>query len=160
MNTATGYTETELIRLLKQKDPVAINILYDKYGAPIYGFTSQVLHNKKLVNDTFVEVFLMITQTVHQFDSSKSRFFTWMMQIASQVTLQKLKSSTNRIYADSAVTIDSKSRDGLTGGEHQALDLAFLKGYSLDEVAGRMGIPARVVKEKMNKALLTINSQE
>lgn len=161
MTAATRYTETELIRLLKQKDPAAINILYDKYAPPIYGFICQVLQDTKFANESLVDVFLKITESVHQYNPSKSRFFTWMMQISGQVVLQKLKAYSNRTFADSSMTpVDGNRVAGLVGGEQEGTELAFLKGYSPDEVACKMGITASVVKEKMNRALLQINSKD
>jgi DNA-directed RNA polymerase specialized sigma24 family protein len=159
-----AHTDPELVALLKQKDPGACIFLYEKYAGPLYGLISQVLSDTTSINETFVEAFTRIIHSIDQHDPAKTRLFTWMMQLARQTAIEKLKSTTSRIYSGSAVTEHGgKVVGGMTADLHydeqQVLNLAYLKGYTVEEMAGQLGMSAASVKETMNKALLAINSK-
>jgi RNA polymerase sigma factor (sigma-70 family) len=158
------HTDSELVDLLKKKDPDACIFLYEKYAGALYGLISQVLADPKQVNETFVEGFARIIHSIDQHDPSKTRLFTWMMQLVREIAIEKLKSTASRIYSGSTATEQGgRTVGGMIAGLHhdeqQVLNLTYLKGYSVEEVAGHLGMTADSVKAKMNKALQTINSK-
>jgi DNA-directed RNA polymerase specialized sigma24 family protein len=159
-----NYTDPELVALIKQKDPQAYVFLYEKYAGALYGLINQILQDPKTVNETFVEAFATIVRSIDQHQEKKSRLFTWMMQLTRQVAIEKLKTVSPRTYSGSAVAEPGVKVVGgmmseLHQDEQQVLSLAYLKGYSVEEVAGQLGMTTDSVKAKMNKALLAINSQ-
>ena len=164
MKHAPGYTDPELVALLKRKDPEACIFLYEKYGSALYGLINQVLPDTKAAEEAFVEVFATILHSIHEHDSSKSRFFTWLMQLTRQVAIEKLKSISPRIYSEAglkepAVKVVGGLISSLHADEQQVINLTYLKGYSVKEVAGKLEISEEAVRERINKALLAINSQ-
>lgn len=164
MKTAAIHTDPELVALLKQKEPQAFTFLYEKYGAAIYGLIRQVLPDPRLANETFVEAFITIARSIDQHDSSKSRLFTWIIQKARQTAIEKLKSISARTYPEVGVNPPKASfmqglSPNLDTDQQAIIELAYLKGYSAEEIARLMALPVETIKQRMNKALIAINSQ-
>ncbi|HEV7780998.1 MAG TPA: sigma factor-like helix-turn-helix DNA-binding protein [Chitinophagaceae bacterium] len=164
MKPVPAHTDPELVALLKKKDPEAFIFLYEKYAGALYGLIEQVLGSTGLADETFVEAFTTIVRSIDQHDSSKSRLFTWMMQLTREWAIEKLKSTSPRTYSEAEVREPGvKVVGGLMSNLHideqQVINLAYLKGYSVEEMAGKLAIPPEVVKQRINKALIAINSQ-
>jgi DNA-directed RNA polymerase specialized sigma24 family protein len=159
-----AHTDPELVALLQKKDPEAFIFLYEKYAGALYGLVNQVLAGTDAVNETFVEVFVRIARSIGQHDSSKSRFFTWLLQMTRETAIEKLKSISSRTYPEAGVKEPGvKVVGGLMSSLHideqQVINLAYLKGYSVEEMAGKLELPPEIVRQRINKALIAINSQ-
>jgi len=161
MKPVPAYTDPLLAGLLKQKDPGACNFLYEKYAGALYSLIGQILPGTNTANELLVEAFVTIIDSIEEYDPSRGRLFTWMMQLTRQIAIGQLKAGsvspgTEPIQEDSGGVRGLISK--LQGDEQQVISLAYLKGYSVEEVAGQLGIPAELVKAKMNKGLVAINS--
>ena len=164
MKPGPDHTDPELVALLKQKDPEAVIFLYEKYAGAIYGLINQVLAGTDAVSETFVEAFTSIVHSIDQHDSSKSRLFTWMMQLARELAIEKLKGISPRTYSEAdvkepGVKVVGGLMSSLHKDEQQVMTLAYLRGYSVEEMAGKLEISTETVKQRINKALIAINSQ-
>lgn len=164
MKPFAQHTDEELVAFLKRKDPAACNYLYEKYGGVIYGLVKQVLHDHENSNESFVEIFASIIQSIDQYDPLKTRLFTWMMQNARQKAIEKLKATPPRRY--SVLPVSNINANPVTRmihdlhqDEQKVINLTYLKGYSVEEVAGELGMTADNVRATMNKALQALNSQ-
>ena len=163
MKPVPAYTDPLLADLLKQKDPAACHFLYEKYAGALYGLIDQILPGSKNNNELLGQAFTRIIDSINEYDASRGRLFTWMMQLVRQLAIDQLKAgSQQEVPGMDPLHKDSRGVKGLIaklqGDEQQVICLIYLKGYSIDEIARQLGIPPEIVKIKINKGLVAIHS--
>jgi RNA polymerase sigma-70 factor (ECF subfamily) len=86
------YTEQELVTLLLQKNDQAFNYLYDNYSPALFGIINQIIPDKELSADVLQNVFVNIWKKIDSYDETKGRLFTWMLNIARNAAIDKIRS--------------------------------------------------------------------
>lgn len=178
MNTTILHSETELIAMLKSKDEKAFNYLYDNYSGALYGVILKVLDKEELANDLLQEVFVKIWRSIEQYDSSKGRLYTWMLNIARNSAIDVLRSKSfqqeqktidieNSVYLNESRRNTENNTDTLglkksvmnLKPEFRILiDLAYFQGFTQEEISKTLQIPLGTVKTRMRNAILELKS--
>ena len=165
-------SEPELIALLQKRDRKGYEILYDKYSAALFGAIIRIVKQTELAEDILSETFIKIANSFHQYDQSKGRLFTWMINIARNQSIDKLRS---KDYRGGLITtsieseyenlrnyntniepshFDVKTIVSFLKPTHKLLiDLAFFQGYTHKEISSKLQIPLGTVKTKIRKAV-------
>ena len=170
------YSEEELVVLLQSKDQGAFSYLYDNYAAALNGIIYRMVENRELAEDILQEAFIKIWNNFSNYDSSKGRLFTWMLNITRNLTIDTLRSKgykkQGKISSDenfvSNYTDDNKIAErfdamglrkqlvSLKPEQRSIIDLAYFGGYTQDEISKEMGIPLGTVKTRMRTAILEL----
>ena len=58
----------------------------------LYGVIFRIVQSKEYTEEIIQDVFVKIWNSVHQYDSQKGRFYTWMINIARNTAIDYLKS--------------------------------------------------------------------
>ena len=66
--------------------------MYDNYSGALYGVIFRIVQSKEYTEEIIQDVFVKIWNSVHQYDSQKGRFYTWMINIARNTAIDYLKS--------------------------------------------------------------------
>jgi RNA polymerase sigma-70 factor (ECF subfamily) len=174
LTTVQTYAEPELVHLLRQKEETAFRYLYDNYAGALNGVILQIIPDQALASDVLQEVFLNIWRRIDSYDASKGRLFTWMLNIARNAAIDMTRSkayqnSQKNRELDSNVHIGTEGSNpsldhiglskviGQLKEEHRVLiDLAYLKGYTHEEIAKLQEIPLGTVKTRIRAALLQL----
>ena len=174
MTTVQTYAEPELVHLLRQKEETAFRYLYDHYAGALNGVILQIIPDQALASDVLQEVFLNIWRRIDSYDAAKGRLFTWMLNIARNAAIDMTRSkayqnSQKNRELDSNVHIGTEGSNtsldhiglskviGQLKEEHRVLiDLAYLKGYTHEEIAKLQEIPLGTVKTRIRAALLQL----
>ncbi len=91
-------TENDLLVLVQQQDPAAFSKLYDDYSAAIYGVVLKVLRgNEEAAQEVLQDAFVKIWSRAASYDVAKGRPFTWMVNIARNAAIDKLRSKEMRV---------------------------------------------------------------
>jgi RNA polymerase sigma-70 factor, ECF subfamily len=171
-DTAT-YSEEELVLMLKQQSREAFNYLYKSYSAVLYGVICKVIRDEHTAQDVLQEVFVKIWNNVAQYDARKGRIYTWMINIARNAAIDKLRSRGEIMKAkiqtgEETVNILSgnmkseqltdaiglrKMVAGLKPEYEAVVDLAYFKGFTMDEISKQLEIPLGTVKTRMRSAI-------
>jgi RNA polymerase sigma-70 factor (ECF subfamily) len=169
------YSEEELVSQLKQKDEQAFSHLYDSYAGALYGLVRQIVPDKELSNDVLQEVFVNIWRKIDSYDSSKGRLFTWMLNIARNASIDKIRS---RNYQENLLKapIDENDiahpvvRQGiddyglkklifkLKDEQRMLIDLSYYQGFTHDQIARALNIPLGTVKTRLRTALMQLRT--
>lgn len=178
MNNNIALSETELISLLKSKDEKAFNYLYDNYSGALYGIILKVLGKEELANDILQEVFVKIWRSIEQYDHSKGRLYTWMLNIARNSAIDTLRSKGFQ-QEQKTTDIDNNVHlnDGRRSSTHNTdvlglkksvmnlkpefrvlIDLAYFQGFTQEEISQTLNIPLGTVKTRMRNAILELKS--
>jgi RNA polymerase sigma factor (sigma-70 family) len=173
---AKKYSEEELILSLQQRDQQAFSYLYDNYAPALNGVIFRMVEEKELAEDILQEAFIKIWDNFTQYDSSKGRLFTWMINLTRNLTIDTLRSKNykkqQKISADEnsvsnlsnnysgAERFDTiglrKNVENLKPEQKRIIDLAYFSGYTQDEIAKEIGIPLGTVKTRMRTAIIEL----
>lgn len=165
--------EDELVALLKKKDKRALEYLYDNYSAAVYGVIFRIVNTKELADEVLQDCFLKVWERIGTYDAQKGRLFTWMINIARNLAIDKLRSSdvkksrsTQDVDLLRSVNDESYSEknnpehigvkemlDNLSPEQKFVLDLMYFQGYSQSEISDEYNIPLGTVKTRVRSAI-------
>lgn len=169
-----SIAEEELVSLLKSKDQKGFNILYNNYSGALFGVINKIVQSDDDANDLLQDTFLKIWRNIDNYDSSKGSIFTWMMNIARNLSIDRVRSADfrdssqnismeqNIIYQvdseyQAVMDVDSiglrKVVDNLKPEYRQLIELVYYKGYTQAEVSEEYGIPLGTVKTRIKAAV-------
>lgn len=159
-------SQEELLVLIYKKDEKAFTHLYDMYSKSLFSVISVLIKNTEEAEDVLQEVFVKIWKNLESYNESKGRFYTWIVNIARNTAIDKLRSkdfnnSKKNLSTDNFVTILggsdklSNKTDSIGIQEFikrlkpkciQIIDLLFFKGFTQQEAAEELEIPLGTVK--------------
>jgi RNA polymerase sigma factor (sigma-70 family) len=167
------YNEEELVQLLKHRSREAFNYLYKQYSPVLYGVVYKVINDEQTSQDVLQDVFVKIWNNVAQYDPAKGRLYTWMINIARNGAIDKLRSKgeimRSKIHTGENVvdnlgqTLKTEQSTDTIGlrkmvsnlkPEYETIvRLAYFEGYTLDEISKALEIPLGTVKTRMRSAI-------
>jgi len=159
-------SQEELLVLIYKKDEKAFTHLYDMYSKSLFSIISLLIKNTEEAEDVLQEVFVKIWKNLDSYNESKGRFYTWILNIARNTAIDKLRSkdfnnSKKNLSSDNFVSILGSSDklsnkvDSIGIQEFvkrlkpkciQIIDLLFFKGFTQQEAAEELDIPLGTVK--------------
>ncbi|HWC54652.1 MAG TPA: sigma-70 family RNA polymerase sigma factor, partial [Chitinophagaceae bacterium] len=92
MGSKTSYSEQELVTLLQQQNQQAFGYLYDNYANALHGIIFSIVKENETASDVLQEVFMNIWKKIGSYDPGKGRLFTWMLNIARNAAIDKIRS--------------------------------------------------------------------
>ncbi len=174
MASTEKYSEQELIIALKARDDQAFSYLYDHYSGSLYSIILQIVKSPEVADDVLQEVFINIWRKIESYDPLRGRLFTWMLNISRNASIDMLRSKsymnsqknqeiTDNVYGSDQVTQTNIDGIGLTKflgklkpEQRILIELAYLKGYTHEEIAQIEDIPLGTVKTRIRNALLQL----
>lgn len=170
------YSEEELIYLLKNRDQSAFSYLYDNYSGVLFGVIYKMLENREVAEDVLQEAFIKIWNNFTNYDASKGRLFTWMLNLTRNLTIDtirskgykkqaKIQNSENAVnnITDKANTTEKFDALGirkhltlLKNDQKEIIDLAYFGGFTQEEISKKLNIPLGTVKTRMRSAILEL----
>jgi RNA polymerase sigma-70 factor (ECF subfamily) len=173
---STKYNEEELVTLLQSRDQSAFSYLYDNYSPALNAVIMRMVDDVQISEDILQEAFVKIWNNFSQYDASKGRLFTWMINITRNLTIDTLRSkgykkqqkiSQDEIFVSStqdknynASKFDSiglrKQVQNLKPDQKIIIDLAYFNGYTQEEISKEMNIPLGTVKTRMRTAIIEL----
>lgn len=85
-------TQEDLLVLIYQKDEKAFTHLYDMYSKSLFAVINTLVKNREEAEDVLQEVFVKIWKNIDSYHESKGRFYTWILNIARNTSIDKLRS--------------------------------------------------------------------
>jgi len=169
-------TEPELVLALQSKDPAILKTIYSMYSASLYGVISRIITHTELAEDVLQETFVKIWQSAANYDNTKGRLFTWMMNIARNLSIDKLRSKDfknslkNQDIENNVSFVDEQNSvsfnpdvlgvkqlvENLKPDLQAVLDLVYYKGFTHVEAAERLDLPLGTVKTRIRLAIIEL----
>lgn len=176
MPTLIKYSEDELVSLLQQKNQQSFSYLYDNYCAALNGAIYRIVENTALAEDILQEAFVKIWNNIDNYDASRGRLFTWMLNIAKNLAIDTVRSKSykkqSKIFNDEnsvnnfqdanygIAKFDAlglrKYVENLKPDLKRVIDLAYFMGYTQEEISRQMQMPLGTVKTKIRTAILEL----
>ncbi|HVZ57783.1 MAG TPA: sigma-70 family RNA polymerase sigma factor [Chitinophagaceae bacterium] len=162
---------------MQQRNQQAFTYLYDHYSGALFGIIQQIVPESHSAGDVLQEVFVNIWRKIDSYDPSRGRLFTWMLNIARNAAIDKVRSRAYRQerksqaipediqeWPDQAVrpATDDYGLRKLLGKLRQEqrvlIELSYFQGFTHEEIARTLDIPLGTVKTRIRSALIQLRS--
>lgn len=153
-----------------------MDYLYDHYSGALYGVIFRIIKKEEISEEVLQDVFLKAWDKFDQYDASKGKLFTWLLNVARNQAIDKTRSKeiskgqktsgidnlVNRIdneeYIEQRIeSIGVKEvLNSLPEEQKFVVEYLYLKGYSQSELAEEYNIPLGTVKTRLRLAMQTL----
>ncbi len=165
-----------LITKFQKKDVAAFEALYNMYAENIHGVINTIIGNPERSEEICQDVFVKIWDNSHNYNPSKGRFFTWILNIARNAAIDELRSKSHKNWKKNLSTnyfvgnieehddmnpqMDiiglKKLLKGLKEKCTELLELLYFKGFTQKEAAEQLNIPIGTVKTRNRSCISKI----
>lgn len=153
-----------------------MSVLYEMYSPTLYGVVLQMVRIEETAEDVLQEAFVKIWNSFDQYDASKGRLFTWMINICRNLAIDTLRSKQHRVgnltqeinaRVQTSFTADEFKTDhvgvrdiidNLNPEQKQVIDLMYFEGLTQSEIAAEYNIPLGTVKTRARSAVKLLSS--
>ena len=170
------YTEEELVSLLKERTNTGFSYLYDHYSGALFSVILNIIPDQTLASDVLQEVLINVFRKIESYDPSKSRLYTWMLNIARNEAIDTVRSKGYRnsqqnreasesVYESAGSVQQNVDRiglrkliDALKPDYRQVIELAYFNGLTQEEISQMLNMPLGTVKTRLRTALIQLRS--
>lgn len=162
-----------LIARMQEGSEVAFNRIYERYQEALHGVIFAIVKNEDVAQEILQDVFIKIWKNAESYDSNSGRFFTWILNIARNTSVDYLRSkrhknSLKNLSADNFVDIivsnnnlDEETNtmflkewvDKLEPMCVKIIDIIFFKGFTFKDGAEELDMPSGTLKTRHRKCL-------
>ena len=168
----------ELLIRVAGQDRAAFRELYSKTASKLLGVLLRILGNRAEAEDALQEVFTRIWLRAGRFDATKGRGMTWLIAIARNHAIDRLRARPDESLRDDADAMESV-RDAAPTAENRLIALgeagriadcfatlepdraeavrgAYLNGLSYVDLAARFDVPLNTMRTWLRRSLLRL----
>lgn len=147
--------------------------LYDHYSGALFGVIIRIVQKKEVAEELLQDIFLKIWERFDNYDAAKGKLFTWMLNIARNQSIDKIRSKEigkekrttgleNSVYATDRQNIVEQYHDhigirevlqDLQEEQKFVVEYLYLKGYTQSEISDEYNIPLGTVKTRLRLAM-------
>lgn len=177
---AEAREDARLLTAIAGGDPHALAALYRRRGRLIYSLLVRMLVNEMEAQEVVQDTFVQIWRRASRYDASRSSPMAWIFMIARGLALDRLRARSRRrtnqaAYEEEVASLEVEEINGARQSERdelasacatalhrlpesqaRALQLAFLRGWTHEEIAGAVGEPLGTVKARIRRGLLSL----
>jgi RNA polymerase sigma-70 factor, ECF subfamily len=173
-----GAHLAELIKRSSRGDEAAFAEWYDATAPRAFGLAVRVLRDRAQAEEVTQEVYLDCWCNSARFDETRGSALSWLLTIVHRKAVDRVRSAEasgrrGTSYTQQEQTVDHDSTaesatasleasrvraalDHLTLKQRQAIELAFLGGYTHTEVATMLGLPVGTAKTRIRDGLIRL----
>ena len=175
-------TDTALLEAVAAGDQLAVAELYDRHASAVFGMAMSLLREPSLAQDVSQEAFVHLWTRAHTFDARRGAPLGWLLSITRNLALDELRRQrrgSERLdrYAREAALSDTEADtvdllfdwgwqservldavSQLSSVQRKTVELVYLHGYTLAEVAERLDVAVGTVKSRLHAALLSLRA--
>jgi RNA polymerase sigma-70 factor, ECF subfamily len=183
----SALSDETLMRQICEGGREALAVLFRRYGRIARAVAYRVLRDTSEADDLVQDLFLLIRRDCKTFDSSKGSARLWILQMAYRRAISRRRYLTSRHFytrldledaasqlADPRTSIrpledsiDARLGNGslqrvfetLSENQRQTLRLFFIEGYTLDEIAAKLGQSRGNVKHHYFRGLERVRKE-
>ena len=157
-----------LIADFQKKDAKAFESLYMMYSESMHGVIYNIVRDQDIAQEVMQDVFLKAWHNSDSYSSKKGRFFTWLLNIARNAAIDKIRSKdfkNSKKNLDSQFFVDiletEENFDTATDGIGvksfvqklatkctEIIDLLYFKGFTQKEASETLKMPIGTIKTR------------
>ena len=173
-----GADPAGLLKRSARGDDAAFAALYDATAPRVFGLALRVVRDPAQAEEVTQETYLEIWRTAARYDAARGSALAWMLTITHRRAVDRVRSAEaasrrdvtyeerNRSVAHDSTAeavegaLDARRvRDALselTQVQREAVELAYLGGYTHTEVAGILDLPVGTAKTRIRDGLIRL----
>jgi RNA polymerase sigma-70 factor (ECF subfamily) len=178
-------SDLELLDRIRKGDPSALDVLYGRYASAVYSLVWKILQSSEEAEDVALDVFWQVWRQADRYDPARGAPPAWIFTVARSRAIDRLRARHRRedrtiSFDDPDANLDPlddqatpdqvasfrQARDAvrkamktLSPAQREAVELAFFKGLTHVEIAGRLRQPLGTVKTRIRQGLLKLRKQ-
>ncbi|MBB3122553.1 MULTISPECIES: RNA polymerase sigma factor [Mesoflavibacter] len=157
-----------LVSQFQKKDEKAFEKLYNMYSQSMHGVIYNIVRDNEIAEEVMQDVFIKAWEKADSYNSSKGRFFTWLLNISRNAAIDKTRSkafkkSSKNLNSDYFVDIIHSSDnlgsktdaigikkfvDKLAEKCVKIIELLYFKGYTQKEASEELDMPIGTIKTR------------
>ncbi len=160
-------------------DQAGFAALYRRRSGLIYSLLVRMLVNEMEAQEVMQDAFVQIWRRAHQYDSERSSPIAWMIMITRGLALDRLRARSRRNVGHAAyeremasleleikgtrpaereelADVCASALNALPDEQAHAVQLAFVRGWTHEEIARATGEPLGTVKARIRRGLLAL----
>lgn len=164
--------EEQIIEWMREKDQRVIPLIYKKYSRALLGVVLHIVKDEETAEDVLQEALVKIWRNSDQYDASKGRLFTWLLNVARNTAIDKIRS---KAYRQQAANIHpdenfvSEQGEGysipvdhiglkelllkLDPRQQEVIQVVYFGGLTHQEAAEELDVPLGTLKTRIRMAL-------
>jgi RNA polymerase sigma-70 factor (ECF subfamily) len=161
-------------------DRAALRMVYQDTSAKLFGVLLRILNDRSEAEDVLQDVFVTVWRKAASFDPGKASPITWLVTIARNRAIDRLRSSGASRRTEPIEAADDVRDPAPVAAEHveraqeqhrlvhcleelearhaAAIRAAFLDGATYEELAQRMSVPLGTMKSWIRRGLLKLRA--
>lgn len=174
-------SDEELLAAASEGHEIAIERLYDRYGAQMYGLALRITGDPGLAQDVVQESFVAIWRNSTRFDPGRASARTWMLTLVHHRAIDAIRRRRPAaplpdpavsppaalvapdVWDDVVARADAarvrQALERLATPQREAIELAYFGGMTQSEIAERTGVPLGTVKSRVRLGLLSLRAE-
>lgn len=173
--TRTKISEEELIELLENDKKAGFDQLYTNYSDVLYGISIKIVGSEEIAQDVLQDAFVKIWKNFSQYDSSKGRLFTWLLNITRNTAIDYTRSKEfqTKSQFSSEHVLESHSGGSEIKTDHigisemlnlldaeskLVIETVYIKGYTHAEAAEYLNLPLGTVKTRIRNGMMILRN--
>ncbi|MEO5931559.1 MAG: sigma-70 family RNA polymerase sigma factor [Candidatus Kapaibacterium sp.] len=183
-----NFTDIQLLECIAARNTAAVSVLYDRFSKLMYGIILAVVRDTDDAEDILQEVFMQIWKNASTYQPALGSPKTWMARLAHNRAIDLLRSKRYRQRKSEVAGLDSGNMDATPPAEYvdnntwrqtvhneqsgyisramarlpheqrNLIDMAFLQGYTHQEIATATNIPLGTVKTRIRSGMQELRS--
>jgi RNA polymerase sigma factor (sigma-70 family) len=170
-------TVTDLIRRCAGGDKAALRTLFDSEAPKMIGVAERILRRRALAEEATQDAFVLVWRRAESFDATLGSGRTWLYTILRNRALNILRSESRAELTNEPESLDRASEEDdpetvtMKLGEasrlraclerleplrRNAIVLAYTKGLSHGEVAGKLNLPLGTIKSWIRRGMMSL----
>ena len=148
-------------------DRRAFKVLYDATSQRLFSIAMAILKRRDLAEDVLQEAYVRVWTQARQFDPQRGPALAWLSRIVRNLAIDRIRRERGAHddiadHADSlcappaplADRVDlSRGLARLRADQRNILRLAFVQGYTHEELVERLGVPLGTAKSRVRRGL-------
>ena len=159
-------------------DEAAFVLFYRRFSKPVFSMLVKMLGNQHDAEEVLQLTFMEIWKKAATFDPGRSAPFTWLVMIARNRALDRVRLRRKRTQLEEAAaqdtepfTVSAEEEPGLAGDKRSlltlalaqipreqrlAIELAFFHGFTHDEISENLGEPLGTIKARIRRGMVRL----
>ena len=182
-NGAPEPTDESLMQAIQERNPEALETLYDRYSGILKALIMRIIHNETEADDLLQEIYMEVWNQAHHFSADKGKPLGWMVTLTRRRSIDRLRkrqayarveeklqheteqqpeawvnnSTEQDILLSDIRKVLFEAMNALPPAQKEAIEFAFFRGMSQREIAAHTNIPLGTIKTRLELGLKKIS---
>lgn len=183
LNSGVTRSDAELFAGIRVGDAAAFAEFYDRHAGLLFGIALKVLASESEAEEVFQDACVAIWERAPLYDPAGGQPLAWVVTLVRNRAIDRLRSVRRKAELIEAATVEAEIREAeasdaadeaisteaagavhgalrcLSAEQRQAVELAFFRGLTQQEIAAQLGQPLGTIKARIRRGMLALRDQ-